>query len=348
MSKLRLALYPLAIVYDGITRIKNFLYNKDILPSKSFDIPLIVVGNLSVGGTGKTPHTEYIAKLLKKTYKVGVLSRGYGRKSQGFVLADKNSTSQEIGDEPKQIKTNIPDITVAVCEDRATGVQKLLSDIPLETIILDDAFQHRKIKGSLYILLTTYSELYSNDFVLPAGNLRESSINKNRADIIIITKCPTDLSESQKKETLKTIHSLPHQKVYFSTISYITPIGINTSREWGNNSPILLVTGIVNPTPLKTHLEKSGNKVQLMSFADHHEYSKSDVNEIQNQMEAIGKDTILVTTSKDAVKLKPLLSFTDNSIDAFEVPIEIEFLFNTETDFQKIITANVSEISRSS
>ena len=344
MSKIRLALYPFAILYDGITRIKNFLYSNDILISNSFEIPLIVIGNLSVGGTGKTPHTEFVSQLLKDQYKTAVLSRGYGRETSGYVLADESATAKTVGDEPLQIFNNIPEIDVAVCEDRTTGVSKLISEQKSEVIILDDAFQHRKIQGSLYILISTFQNPFYNDFVLPAGNLRETRSNKDRANIIIISKCPETLKESEKNKIIDKISPLPHQEVYFTTINYSKPVGYSNDSKWNPSSKVLLVTGIVNPKPLKKHLIHSGSTVTSMTFKDHHTFSEKDVVSIQNKLKELGENAIAVTTSKDAVKLKDLSNINKINKRIFEIPIQINILFNQEIEFQKTLLNHVSKL----
>jgi tetraacyldisaccharide 4'-kinase len=346
MSKFRLILYPFAIIYDGVTRIKNFLYNKDILHSNSFEIPLIVIGNLAVGGTGKTPHTEYLARLLHSKYKTAVLSRGYGRKTSGYFLADLNSDSHTIGDEPLQIYNNVDHIDVAVCEDRSNGVNQLLVDVHPEVVILDDAFQHRKIKGSLYILLSTYDKLFYNDFVLPAGNLRETAQNKKRADIIIISKCPDHLSDSEQKSIIQKINPESYQKVFFSKIFYQDPICFHGSQTWNTSLEVLLVTGIVNPTPIKKHITQLGAYVHVLSYKDHHDYSQTDIDTIRDHINQLGKHTVIVTTSKDKVKMKPLLQEFDpqKTIVAFEIAIQIGFLFNQENEFKKNILKHVDTI----
>lgn len=346
MSKFRLILYPFAVIYDGITRIKNFLYNSDILHSNSFDIPLIVIGNLAVGGTGKTPHTEYVARLLKSKFDVAVLSRGYGRKTSGYYLASPDTDSATIGDEPLQIYNNIQNINVAVCEDRTTGVKKLQKDVQPEVVLLDDAFQHRKIKGSFYILLSTYDNLFFKDFVLPAGNLRETAQNKNRADVIIITKCPNKISQTDQAQILKKIHPTSNQKVFFSKIQYQNPQRFHGNVNWNTDLEVLLVTGIVNPKPLKSHLENLGNKVQTLSFKDHHDYTSSDLETIYNQLQQLGKKAVVLTTSKDRVKLQPLLEKHQlkDEITAFEISISIVFLFDQENEFKKTILEHVETV----
>lgn len=344
MSKIRLVLYPLGIIYDGITRIKNYVYNRGILKSASFDIPVIVLGNLSVGGTGKTPHTEYIAQLFSSTKRTAVLSRGYGRKTNGYILATPTSTAQEIGDEPLQISKNLPEVNVAVCEDRATGISHLIKDHKSEIVILDDAFQHRKIKGSIYILISTYQQPYYSDFVLPSGNLRESRNNSNRADIIVISKCPNDLTIENKKQIISQVQPLPHQHLYFSYIKYGTPKQFHGVKNWDSTNHVLLVTGIVNPQPLKTQLESQNKTVECLSFPDHHEYTVKDLLSITNFITKQENNFVVATTSKDRVKLQELTSHIDASFSFFEIPITIGFLFNEEDAFQKIVKSHVNRI----
>jgi tetraacyldisaccharide 4'-kinase len=297
-----------------------------------------------VGGTGKTPHTEYVANLLKDIKKTAVLSRGYGRKSSGYHLAISTSTANIIGDEPLQIFNTIKNIDVAVCEDRATGVERLIKEQKSEVVILDDAFQHRKITGSLYILLTTYNDLFYNDFVLPAGNLRETSSNKSRADIIIVTKCLATLSESERKEIMERINPTSKQKVYFSTIDYKTPIGFKNDASWVDHSKTLLVTGIVNPKPIEDFLIQRGNTIQTLKYKDHHNYSQTDINTISKKMKLMGNNVTVITTSKDAVKLKPLFEKQNFKPAVFELPIQVSMLFNQDKEFQKNIIEHVSKI----
>ncbi|UTW67335.1 tetraacyldisaccharide 4'-kinase [bacterium SCSIO 12643] len=346
MSKFRLILYPFAVVYDGVTRIKNFLYNRNILHSNSFDIPLIVIGNLAIGGTGKTPHTEYIARLLRSSFRIAVLSRGYGRKTSGYFLATPETDSHTIGDEPLQIYNNVENIDVAVCEDRSKGVEKLQTEIQPEIVILDDAFQHRKIQGSFYILLSTYDNLFYKDFVLPAGNLRETAQNKERANIIVVTKCPDKISSTEHKQIINRIQPSKDQKVFFSKIQYQQPHRFHGSIEWNQHLKILLVTGIVNPQPLKNHLQQLGNNVKTLSFKDHHSYASSDIETIYAQLQQLGENAVVVTTSKDRVKLQPLLHthLLKEKITAYEISITIGFLFDQENEFKKTILEHVRTI----
>jgi tetraacyldisaccharide 4'-kinase len=344
MSKIRLALYPFGIIYDGITRIKNSVFNRGILKSATFNVPIIVLGNLSVGGTGKTPHTEYIANFFKSNKKTAVLSRGYGRSTSGYILATNQSTAKEIGDEPLQIYQNIPEINVAVCEDRATGINRLISEQSSELVILDDAFQHRKVQGSFYMLITTFQRPYYSDLVLPTGNLRESKSNSKRAHIIMVSKCPENLSLEEKNHTISKINPLPHQKVFFSYIRYSEPKQFHGTMNWTSTSHVLLVTGIVNPTPLKNHLQSLGKTVHSLPYKDHYDYTKNDIKTITDFISQKQNNFVVVTTSKDRVKLQELTRHINSSYSFFEIPITIGVLFNEEQELQNIVETHVNTI----
>jgi len=300
MIILRYLLFPFAIVYGIITSIRNFLYDNRILKSYSFDIPIIAVGNLSVGGTGKTPQIEYLIRLLSPTYKIATLSRGYKRKSEGFILADENSYAELLGDEPYQMHLKFPNINVAVDADRKNGIEKLLSlkDTP-DVILLDDAFQHRKVKAGFYILLTAYGDLFCDDFMLPTGSLRESRSGAKRADLIIVTKCPKAISEKEQIEIRKKIGV--SVSVYFSFIDYDDTI--YSASESKNVSEIrkfdkLLLAGIAKPNPFFAYLQ-GDNDVQ-MEYSDHHHYTERDIKNIQDR----ATNKLIITTEKDYVRLK--------------------------------------------
>ena len=222
MKLLRKILFPIGFIYWLVTFIRNWLYDVGFFKSKSYDLPIIAIGNLSAGGTGKTPHTEYLIRLLKDNHKVAVLSRGYKRSTKGFVLANEAISAHELGDESYQIKAKFPDITVAVCEDRQTGIEKLISEINPDVILLDDAFQHRKVKAGFYVLLTAYDDLFADDYILPFGNLRESAMGKKRANLVIVTKCPTVLSEQEQEKVKRKLKvKVP---VFFTSIAYDTEV----------------------------------------------------------------------------------------------------------------------------
>lgn len=313
---------PFSWIYGIVTDIRNRFYDCGILSSKTFSIPIICVGNINVGGTGKTPHTEYLIRLLSPTHKIAVLSRGYKRKTTGFITASATSTAQEIGDEPQQMHTKFPEITVAVDADRCEGVSNLLSSGQSHTqspscIILDDAFQHRHIRAGLNIVLLDYNRPFFHDHLLPAGRLRESSRGLRRADIIIVTKCPSDLSQAQIDDYSAHIRLDGRQKLFFSTYRY---------TALPANQKLLLVTGIANPLPLEEKLISEGNEVITLRFNDHHSYTNNDISLIKSK--AIGRT--IITTEKDAVKLNNLLDFTI-------AEIQVEILNNQQEEFNKII-----------
>ncbi|CAM3858046.1 tetraacyldisaccharide 4'-kinase [Flavobacterium cucumis] len=337
MNFLRKILFPLAFFYWLITYIRNWLYDKNIFKANEFEIPIIAVGNLSVGGTGKTPQIEYLIRLLSGKYKVAVLSRGYKRTTEGFILADENATAVSIGDEPFQFYSKFPNIQVAVDANRKNGIEKLLQ-LPNkpDVILLDDAFQHRKVKAGLYILLTAYDDLFCDDYILPFGNLREPSSGKKRADMIIVTKCPKDLSElAQQKirEKLKV-----KQQVFFTTIQY-------DDFVFGNDEQLLvseiqteskvLVAGIAKPKLFFDFLKNEKN--EILVFPDHHHFSQQDCEQILAK--ANGRK--IITTEKDFVRLNGLLP----TKQLFYLPIKSVFL---KTNIDKTIQDYVGQSSGNS
>jgi tetraacyldisaccharide 4'-kinase len=339
MILLRKILFPFAILYGFITSIRNWCYDIGILKSYSFDIPIIAVGNLSVGGTGKTPQIEYLIRLLSSNYQIAVLSRGYKRKSKGFLLADAASTPESLGDEPFQMHQKFPAIQVAVDANRKNGIEKLLSlKKKPELILLDDAFQHRKVKAGFYILLTAYSDLYSEDFILPTGNLRESRNGAKRANIIVVTKCPPNLSEFEQNKCLNKLKVSENKSVYFSTITYDESL----SSEIGSRSVAsfrtvdkLLVAGIAKPKPFFAYLQSLNDEV--LDYPDHHDFSETDIQTIINK----AKKKPIITTEKDYVRLKGKLP--KNQL--YFLPIQSSFLSNSD-DFNKKIIDYVGQSSR--
>jgi tetraacyldisaccharide 4'-kinase len=302
MKFLRKLLFPFAILYDFITSIRNFFFDKGIMKSNSFDIPVIAVGNLSVGGTGKTPQIEYLIRLLSENYKIATLSRGYKRKSEGFILADENVNAKSIGDEPFQYYQKFSQIQVAVDANRTNGIQQLLAQKnPPEIILLDDAFQHRKVKAGLYILLTAYNDLYCADFILPVGNLRESRNGAHRAKIVIVTKCPESLSLDEKNKIEVQLNLNPNQKLFFTSISYDSEafsesgkIPVNEIQKMDK----ILLAGIAKPKPFFNFLKKEGD--ELLAFPDHHHFSENEISEIKVK----AKNKLIITTEKDYVRIK--------------------------------------------
>ena len=337
MIFLRYLLFPFAILYDTITFIRNFLYDKGILKSFSFGIPIIAVGNLNVGGTGKTPQIEYLIRLLSSNYKVATLSRGYKRKSKGFVLADSNSNAEILGDEPFQFYKKFPQIKVAVDADRKNGINQLLNQKDtLDIILLDDAFQHRKVKAGFYILLTAYDDLYCNDYLLPTGNLRESKIGSKRADLIIITKCPSTLSEQKQKEIKAKIRS--DKPVFFSKITYDNTVYSNDKSIDVNelkDVDKLLLAGIAKPKPFFAYLQSE--KDVILKYPDHHHFSESEILEIKNK----SNNKPIITTEKDFVRLKDSIL----KEQLFYLPIKSSFVSDGD-DFDKTILDYVGTCSR--
>jgi tetraacyldisaccharide 4'-kinase len=304
MNLFRKILFPFAILYGFITGIRNFLFDKGILKSYSFQLPVIVVGNLRVGGTGKTPQIEYLIRLLSERYSIATLSRGYKRKSEGFILANSNATAATLGDEPFQFFQKFPSIQVAVDADRKNGIEQLLAqDKKPEVILLDDAFQHRKVKAGFYILLTAYDDLFLEDFLLPTGNLRESRRGAQRADVIVVTKCPETLSgieQNQIKQKLRRL-SKPNQAVYFTFVTYDSVV--SSKKETIpvaeiQESDAIFLAGIAKPTSFFNHLKN--NNSLCLTYPDHHYFSDVDIQEIKQK--AGGKR--IVTTEKDYVRLK--------------------------------------------
>lgn len=337
MILLRKLLFPFALLYGLITSIRNYLYDKGILKSYTFDVPVIVVGNLSVGGTGKTPQIEYLIRLLSSKYAIATLSRGYKRKSNGFVLADAHATSSQLGDEPFQYYKKFPQIQVAVDADRRNGITQLLN-LPSkpEVILLDDAYQHRRVKAGFYILLTSFDELYAQDYMLPTGNLREPRSGAKRADMIIVTKCPPTISEIARANLKSVLQS--DVPVFFSSIEYDDTVYSATSTlalEELNKQSKVLVAGIAKPKPFFDFLQQDGDS--CVSFPDHHEFSSSDIERIK--AESVGK--LIVTTEKDFVRLNA----AELAAKLYYLPIKSKLITESAT-FDQIILNYVGTSSR--
>ncbi len=301
-------LYPFALVYDLITSLRNLLYFTGILKSTRFRIPIISVGNLSVGGSGKSPMVMHLAELISREVRTGVLSRGYGRATKGYYITNYDSTYKTVGDEAMQLFQRFKNrFVIAVCEDRVAGAKKLIHDMDLQALILDDAMQHRAITPGFSVLMTDFNDPYFKDFLLPAGNLRESRSGAQRADIIMVSKCPTPLSQETKKLYIQKIRPLPHQQVFFSSIQYDENIYSLEKSLPDNNLAyydILLVTGIANPKPLLKHLQNYSSKVTHLKFSDHHNFSDKDIDHILSEYKKLGEYRLILTTEKDFVRLK--------------------------------------------
>ncbi|PHQ55888.1 MAG: tetraacyldisaccharide 4'-kinase [Lutibacter sp.] len=307
MNFLRQLLYPVSLLYGIVTSIRNYLYNNNILMTTQFKTPTIVVGNLSVGGTGKTPQIEYLIRLLQNDYKIAVLSRGYKRLSKGFLIAGKNVTAAIIGDEPFQYYQKFPAIIVSVDADRTNGIQQLeaLEEAP-DIILLDDALQHRKVTGGLNILLTSFQNLYIDDVMLPTGTLREKIAGAKRAQVIIVTKCPTTISGEERAEITKKLNPSLTQKVFFTTIEYDNQLkGFSTINLCDlENSEILLLTGIANPKPLAKYLTSKKIIFKHLKFPDHHHFKEKDIAKIKSSLNLLqSKNKIVLTTEKDYVRI---------------------------------------------
>lgn len=335
-------LRPLGWLYGAATAMRNLMFDNLGSLSRVFPVPVISVGNITVGGTGKTPHTEYLVSLLKDRTRVAVLSRGYGRNTSGYILAQASSDSITIGDEPKQISNRFPDIDVAVCEDRAYGISTLLTACQPKVIILDDAFQHRKVTPSLNILLVNHNRNILSDAILPAGRLRESAKGRKRAHIIIVTKCPVDMSRKAMDEISASLRTDKSQQIFFTTLEYGAPyqLGRPECPAVFPQGPVLAVTGIASPRQLVAELNRQGRKVSLMTFKDHYRYNKEDIKRISDRLQGLGPDSFIVTTAKDATRLEDMEM--DNSLRnrIFVLPVGIKFLDGKEA-FDQVVTEHV-------
>ena len=341
LKSFRVLLLPFALLYGCIVYCRNWMFNKNFFKSVGFNIPIICVGNLSLGGTGKSPMVEYILSILSDDYKIATLSRGYKRKTKGYALAGAQTTALEIGDEPMQFHIKYPNVSVAVCERRIEAIPQLIQDVPnLSAIILDDAFQHREIIAGLNILLTDYSNLYCDDIFFPTGDLRDERRSANRANIIVVTKCPTNLTLEQRDDIIEKLYPEQHQSIFFTSIAYDTPYHIyNPNEEWvlTLRDEVLLVCGIANPLPLKEYLHENTNTYYQISYSDHHIFSIEDLNDIKEKFDQItSKSKLILTTEKDAVRL---VKYTEelNDIPLYVLPIKPHFLFDAEKAFNSLV-----------
>ncbi|MCY7293222.1 MAG: tetraacyldisaccharide 4'-kinase [Ferruginibacter sp.] len=341
LKSFRYLLFPFSLIYGAVIWLRNFLFDKKIFKSAKFNFPIICVGNLAVGGTGKTPMTEYLIELLQSTYSTATLSRGYKRKTKGFAIANATTTALEIGDEPMQFHEKYPAVTVAVGEERFEAIPQILHARPAtQVIILDDAFQHRSVQAGLNILLTEYKNLYSSDLMMPVGDLRDITASSKRAEIIVVTKCRSELSLADKKEIEKELNALPNQKIFFTEILYAAPYHLFTKQLYdiSDGTDLLLVTGIANPKPMKSFLAEHVNSSDMLRYPDHHIFSSTDLRDIKKQFEKIkSSDKIILTTEKDAVRLKKFEKELSN-LPIYALPIRHHFLFNEEENFNNIVS----------
>ena len=351
---LKIILYPFSLIYGIVVYLRNRLFDLNIFKSKEFDVPVISIGNITVGGTGKTPHVEYLAELLKDNFKVAALSRGYKRKSSGYLQVETDTHFTEAGDEPLQIKSKFPEISVSVCENRVKGTEKLLHDDDETTpdvIILDDAFQHRRITAGINILLIDYNRQIKEDLLLPAGRLREGAGQMRRANIIIFTKCPAEITPIMRRILQKEVRLKPYQELFFTTFEYdkIKPVfsGSELKDDFYSKHAyaILIVTGIAFPRLIPEHLKQFSSDTGLLTFPDHHHYSAADIDQIMNRFNALDNEKkIIVTTEKDAVRFRGMEGLDEQFKKAlYYLPVKVKFLDKEGKMFNKKILNYVGE-----
>lgn len=345
LRPIRILLFPLSLVYALIVWVRNKFFDMGILSSSSFNLPVIGVGNLSAGGTGKSPMVEFLIAGLRQNFQVAVLSRGYKRKTRGYALANDHTTALDIGDEPLQFHMKFPDITVAVGEERIVAIPQLLHDKPsTQVIILDDAFQHRYVTPGLNILLTDCNNLFTRDWFLPTGDLRDMKGSYVRADIIVVTKCNPGMPAYEQERIKKEIRPLPHQHLFFTAIQYGSPFHIvnGDNRHLDDQTEVLLVTGIANPRPLKKYIADHSVSYTEILYGDHHIFSIDDWKEIRTRFEGMpSSKKIIVTTEKDATRL---IKF-GRALEAYPIyviPIEVRFLNHAAPVFNELISKFIS------
>lgn len=341
MAYTKVLLLPLSIIYGIIIETRNFLFHIGILKSQSFKVPVLCVGNITVGGTGKTPHTELLIAELNKKFRVACLSRGYKRKTSGFILSDSDSTARDIGDEPMQIKNKFPGIQVACDGNRVRGIEKLMAlPQPPEVIILDDAFQHRYVQADKNIVLIDYNHPVYEDCLLPAGRLRESPKALKRADYIIVTKCPPNLQPIERRILSKHLKIKPYQHLFFTTLGYGQIQALSSDAKGikpGKNSHILCLTGIAHPQPYIGHLQTYTSKITELHYPDHHNFTKKDIQHIEQVFREIkNTEKYIFTTEKDAVRLKGCELSEELRQHIFYIPVEPVFIQDKDLFFNEI------------
>ncbi len=351
-------LYPFSWLYGLVVGIRNLLFDRGFLRERSFDFPVISIGNITVGGTGKTPHTEYLIRLLQHDHQVAVLSRGYKRKSKGFILATDTTPMEQIGDEPYQMKQKFPATHVAVNAARLEGIEQLLSSCEekgADVVLLDDAYQHRYVKPGLSILLSNYFRPITEDALLPAGRLREPLRGKQRADIVIVTKCPLDLNPSDFTVMSKFMQLFPYQKLYFTALKYdeLRPLFHNgPSRPISSieeNEEVMVLTGIASPRRLLYDLRRYTQRITPLTYPDHHQYDADDAAKIADTFHQLKRDKrIIITTEKDATRLTNLPLSDVVKQHLYVLPAEVIFLQNQAEQFNQDILNYVSTNSRNS
>ena len=335
-------LKPLSWIWATVTFVRNLFFDIGIFRSERFPLPVISVGNITVGGTGKSPHTAYIASILSTACKVSVLSRGYGRKTKGFRMVTSSDTYLTAGDEPLMLFKQLKNVCIAVDENRAHGINILIDKVNPKVVVLDDAFQHRRITPSLNILLIDYNRNILQDCLLPAGKLRENPLNRKRADIIIVSKCPSDLDNAEMRKTASELITDSNQRIFFTTMEYGDIYGLDENIEYtpDTSTPILAVTGIASPDMMKEYLSSLSDNVFTMSFPDHHGFTRKDIRKICASIDELGPQAIVVTTEKDAVRFRDSDLPHELRKRIFILPIAVRFLTDGKL-FDRIITEHV-------
>lgn len=350
LRSFRILLFPFALLYGAGVLIRNGLYNKKIFKSASFNLPIICIGNLAVGGTGKSPMVEFLVNRLKNRYALAILSRGYRRKTKGYILATPETTATDIGDEPFMFYSKHPEIPVAVGEERVYAIPMLLHDRPAtQAIILDDAFQHREVTAGLNILLTDYSNLFTRDFFLPTGDLRDARSSAKRAQVVVVTKCPPEITDAEKEQVKQSLSLQPEQELYFSAIGYHTPYHIITKEKkpLQPDMEALLVTGIARPQAIKKYLAGELHSYNCITFRDHHIFDIDDLRQIKKEFSFIGnKNAIILTTEKDAVRLVKFGKELDG-LPLYVLPIETQILFEAEEKLVTTVTTFINSFKGS-
>lgn len=344
----RIILFPVSLIYGGIIALRNFFYNEGLLKSVKFNIPVISVGNLSVGGTGKTPHTAFLLRLLSGYVKVASLSRGYGRKTRGFRVVSINDQASSVGDEPLLMKYKFPNLLITVSEDRATGIPKLLSQDPeTKVVLLDDAFQHRAVQPFLNILLSTFDKPYYDDWLIPTGRLREWSSAHRRADVIIVTKCPSEMTNEQRQKMIPRLKP-GNRPVFFTRYTYVAPYFLFNNRyrlNFSRDTRIILVTGIAGTRYLLDYLTSEVDEVYDLAFRDHHDFTDRDIGQLElmySELEVEKK--AIICTEKDAVRLLKHRDYLiEKKLPIFVLPVDVEFLFDEGESFKSFITNRLLE-----
>lgn len=339
----RILLAPFALLYGLGISLRNFFYTNGVLKEIEFNLPVISVGNLSVGGAGKTPHIEYLIRLLKDHLEVATLSRGYKRKTKGYLEAQVNHTANAVGDEPLQFKRKYPEITVTVSESRSFGIPEIVKRHPdTQVILLDDAFQHRSVKPGLNILLTEYSQPFTSDYLLPVGRLREWRSAYKRADIIIVTKCPPTLTEEDRRSFHQLIAPLPEQQLFFSFYQYLKPYYLFNSQYQLKFEPdvdILLVSAIASTDYLVEHVETFGGQVNNLEFEDHHDFTNRDIARMKTYFDRLESNKkVILTTEKDAMRMQQHHAYLqEHKLPIFVLPIEVRFHGSDQGAFNQVV-----------